>query len=96
MDFLGIFFTVIGLLLLLVFLRFFFQVLWPVIRQVRALHKAQKELFRQADGTDSSRAYRYRHQERREGEVTVERISGNTRTIIRDEIGETVDYEEVE
>ena len=94
MDFLGIFFTVIGLLLLLVFLRFFFQVLWPVIRQVRALHKAQKELFRQAGGTDSSRAYRYRHQE--EGEVTVERTSGNTRTIIRDEIGETVDYEEVE
>ena len=94
MDFLGIFFTVIGLLLLLVFLRFFFQVLWPVIRQVRALHKAQKELFRQAGGTDSSRAYRYRHQEQRE--VTVERTSGNTRTIIRDEIGETVDYEEVE
>ena len=93
MDFLGIFFTVIGLLLLLVFLRFFFQVLWPVIRQVRALNKAQKELFRQAGGTDSSR---YRHQERREGEVTVERTSGNTRTIIRDEIGETVDYEEVE
>ncbi len=44
MDFLGIFFTVIGLLLLLVFLRFFFQVLWPIIRQVRALNKAQKEL----------------------------------------------------
>lgn len=91
MDFLGIFFTVIGLLLLLVFLRFFFQVLWPVIRQVRAFNKAQKEFFSQ-QGFSGNTA----RTERREGEVTVDRTQRNTRPIIRDGVGETVDYEEVE
>lgn len=91
MDFLGIFFTVIGLLLLLAFLRFFFQMLWPVIRQVRALNKAQRDLFsRQGSSGNASRT------ERREGEVTVDRTQRKTRPIIRDGVGETVDYEEVE
>lgn len=96
MGFFEIFFTLVGVLLLLAFLRFFFRFLWPVIRQVRALRKAQRDFFRQGSRPEDKGAYRYRREEVREGEVTVERGPGNTRTIIRDEIGETVEYEEVD
>lgn len=83
----------IGVLVLLALLRFFFRFVLPIIIQMRALRKAQKEFFRQGG---QGGAYRYRREEVREGEVTVEQGPKQTRTIIRDGIGETVEYEEVE
>lgn len=93
MSVFGVFFTVLGLLILAALLRFFFRFVLPILIQMRALRKAQKEFFRQ--GAQGG-AYRYRREEMREGEVTVEQGPKQTRTIIRDEIGETVEYEDVE
>ena len=56
---------------------------------MRALRRAQRDFFEQAGRTS------VRGGVSREGEVTVDR-SPRQKTIIRDEVGETVDYEEVE
>ncbi len=93
MSFFGVFFAVIGVLVLLALLRFFFRFVLPIIIQMRALRKAQKQFFRQGGRGNT---YRYRREEVREGEVTVEQGPKQARTIIRDGIGETVEYEEVE
>ena len=89
MGFFETFFALLGILFLLGAVRFFFRFLWPVIRQVRALSKAQQDFLRQAQ--------QQRRDNLREGEVTVERSGKpDADTIIRDGIGETVEYEEVE
>lgn len=93
MSFFEAFFTLLGILFLLGLLRFFFRFLWPVIRQVRALNKAQQDFLRQAERNAQER----RRDNRREGDITVERTGKPApKTIIRDGIGETVEYEEVE
>ena len=91
MSFFEIFFTAIGIFLLLAFLQFFYRFLWPFVRQFRALYKAQRDFLNRSDD-DSD----IRRESRREGEVTVERTARSNRTIVRDGIGETVEYEEVE
>lgn len=89
MNFFEILLTVIGIFLLVGLLKFFFRFVLPIIIQMRALRRAQRDFFEQAGRTSA------RGGVSREGEVTVDR-SPKQKTIIRDEVGETVDYEEVE
>lgn len=95
MGFGEMFFTVLGIVLLLGALRFFFRFVWPVVRQIRAMRRAQEDFLRRSASMHRQEAQG--NPSPREGEVTVERSTRPAqRTIIREDIGETVEYEEVE
>ena len=93
MSFFEAFFTFLGIVFLLGLLGFFFRFVWPVARKIRAMRRAQEDILRRAGRGQGAG----RNPSPREGEVTVERSARPAqRAIIREDIGETVEYEEVE
>ena len=82
---------VLGVFVLYHLLRFFFRIVLPVIIQVRAMRKAQQNFYRRTGGPDPN--YRPGAPE---GQVTVDRMPKDEKKIIKDDMGETVDFEEVD
>ena len=91
MDFWSILLTFLGVFVLYHLLRFFFRIVLPVIIQVRAMRKAHQNFYRRTGGPDPN--YRPGAPE---GQVTVDRMPKDEKKIIKDDMGETVDFEEVD
>lgn len=91
MDFWSILLTFLGVFILYRLLRFFFRIVLPVVMQVRAMRKAQRRFYEQTGGPDPG----YRP-DAPEGQVTVDRAPKDEKKIIKDGMGETVDFEEVD
>lgn len=91
MDFWSILLTLLGVFVLYRLLRFFFRIVLPVIIQVRAMRKAQQNFYRRTGGQDPN--YRPGAPE---GRVTVDKMPKDGKKIIKDDMGETVDFEEVD